>query len=284
MTSTATAPGDERTLSPAEYDSWAAEVRRLAASATPSCSRTTTSSPRSRTSPTTSATRSRCRASRRGPTPARSSSAACTSWPRRRRSSARTRPCWCPTAEAGCSLADTIDADQLRAWKAEHPGAVVVAYVNTTRRGEGRGRHLLHVVQRRRGRRVDPAGHARCCSCPTSSSARTSSGRPAATTSQVWLGECHVHAGISPTDVRTQVAAHPDAELLVHPECGCATSALWLAPARATCRWAAPGSCPPAAWSRRARDMTAAHRAGRHRDRHAAPAAQGQLAHDASCR
>jgi quinolinate synthase len=46
---------------------------------------------------------------------------------------------------------------------------------------------------------------------------------------QVWLGECHVHAGISPADVRRQVAAHPDAELLVHPECGCATSALWLA-------------------------------------------------------
>jgi quinolinate synthase len=45
----------------------------------------------------------------------------------------------------------------------------------------------------------------------------------------VWLGECHVHAGISPTDVRDQVAAHPDAELLIHPECGCATSALYLA-------------------------------------------------------
>jgi quinolinate synthase len=45
----------------------------------------------------------------------------------------------------------------------------------------------------------------------------------------VWLGECHVHAGISPDDVRRQVSAHPDAELLVHPECGCATSALWLA-------------------------------------------------------
>ena len=46
---------------------------------------------------------------------------------------------------------------------------------------------------------------------------------------EVWLGECHVHAGISPADVRSQVAAHPDAELLVHPECGCASSAIWLA-------------------------------------------------------
>jgi quinolinate synthase len=45
---------------------------------------------------------------------------------------------------------------------------------------------------------------------------------------EVWLGECHVHAGISPSDIRTQVAAHPDADLLVHPECGCASSAIWL--------------------------------------------------------
>ena len=37
-----------------------------------------------------------------------------------------------PDAAAGCSLADTINADQLRAWKAEHPGAAVVSYVNTT--------------------------------------------------------------------------------------------------------------------------------------------------------
>jgi quinolinate synthase len=61
----------------------------------------------------------------------RSCSAACTSWPRRRRSCRRqdraaARP------RRGCSLASTIDAEQLRAWKAEHPGAVVVAYVNTT--------------------------------------------------------------------------------------------------------------------------------------------------------
>ena len=62
----------------------------------------------------------------------RSSSAACTSWPRPRRSSRRTRPCSSRTPRAGCSLADSITADQLRAWKAEHPGAVVVSYVNTT--------------------------------------------------------------------------------------------------------------------------------------------------------
>ena len=133
-----------------------------------------------------------------------------------------------PTAEAGCSLADTIDADQLRAWKADNPGAVVVAYVNTS-----------------------AAVKAEADICCTSSNAvqvvesiprdtpvlflpdqflgahvKRQTGRD---NIRVWLGECHVHAGISPTDVRTQVAAHPEAELLVHPECGCATSALWLA-------------------------------------------------------
>lgn len=133
-----------------------------------------------------------------------------------------------PTAAAGCSLADTIDADQLRAWKADNPGAVVVAYVNTS-----------------------AAVKAEADICCTSSNAvevvdtilaatpvlflpdqflgahvRRRTGRE---NLQVWLGECHVHAGISPTDVREQVAAHPDAELLVHPECGCATSALYLA-------------------------------------------------------
>jgi quinolinate synthase len=132
-----------------------------------------------------------------------------------------------PTKAAGCSLADTITADQLRAWKAEHPGAVVVAYVNTS-----------------------AAVKAESDICCTSSNAvGVVAGIPADRPilflpdqflgahvkrltgrgyMHIWMGECHVHAGISPTDVRNQVAAHPEAELLIHPECGCATSALWL--------------------------------------------------------
>jgi quinolinate synthase len=132
-----------------------------------------------------------------------------------------------PTKEAGCSLADTITADQLRAWKAEHPGAVVVAYVNTSAEvkaesdicctssnavdvvaGIPTDRPILFLPDQFLGAHV-----------------RRLTGRD---DMHVWLGECHVHAGISPSDVREQVAAHPDAELLIHPECGCATSALWL--------------------------------------------------------
>jgi quinolinate synthase len=133
-----------------------------------------------------------------------------------------------PTAEAGCSLADGVTAADVRRWRAEHPGAVVVAYVNTTAavkaevdlcctsanavevvRSVPEDRPVLFLPDQFLGAHV-----------------RRETGRD---NLHVWLGECHVHAGISPDDVRRQVSAHPDAELLVHPECGCATSALWLA-------------------------------------------------------
>jgi quinolinate synthase len=132
-----------------------------------------------------------------------------------------------PTKEAGCSLADTITAHQLRAWKAEHPGAVVVAYVNTS---------------------AEVKAESDIC-CTSSNAVAVVAAIPAdrpilflpdqflgahvqrltgRDDMHIWMGECHVHAGISPADVRRQVAEHPDAELLIHPECGCATSALWL--------------------------------------------------------
>ena len=132
-----------------------------------------------------------------------------------------------PDAGAGCSLADSITADQLAAWKAEHPGAAVVAYVNTS---------------------AAVKALADVC-CTSANAAEVVSAIPASrevlflpdqflgahvkrvtgrSNLRVWAGECHVHAGISPADVRAQVAAHPDAEILVHPECGCTTSVLDL--------------------------------------------------------
>jgi quinolinate synthase len=42
----------------------------------------------------------------------------------------------------------------------------------------------------------------------------------------VWDGECHVHAGIRPADIDATRAAHPDADFLIHPECGCSTSVM----------------------------------------------------------
>lgn len=132
-----------------------------------------------------------------------------------------------PDAAAGCSLADTITADQLRAWKAEHPGAAVVSYVNTTAEVKAEtdvcctssnavevvesipaDREVLFLPDQFLGAHVQRV-----------------TGRQ---NMRIWMGECHVHAGISPTDLRAGVEAAPDADLLIHPECGCATSALWM--------------------------------------------------------
>ncbi|MGH3507294.1 MAG: quinolinate synthase NadA [Nocardioidaceae bacterium] len=133
-----------------------------------------------------------------------------------------------PDLRAGCSLAESITADQLRAWKAQHPGAVVVAYVNTTAEVKAESdvcctssnavevvaaipadREVLFLPDQFLGahvQRVTGRGNIR-----------------------IWMGECHVHAGISGQQLRDKVAAAPDAEVFVHPECGCATSALWMA-------------------------------------------------------
>jgi len=133
-----------------------------------------------------------------------------------------------PDLDAGCSLADSIDAAQLGAWRAEHPGAVVVMYVNTTAEVKALTdycvtsanavqvvRHILDVhgpdteilfgpdmwlgayVEKEIGRRL-----------------------------HVWDGECHVHAGIRPADIDRRRAEHPGADFLIHPECGCTTSVM----------------------------------------------------------
>jgi len=130
-----------------------------------------------------------------------------------------------PDLEAGCSLAASITAEQLRAWKAEHPGAVVVAYVNTSAevkaesdvcctssnavdvvRSIPEDREILFLpdlflgahVERETGRRM-----------------------------HLWMGECHVHAAIDPAGLAER-AADPETEVMIHPECGCTTTALWL--------------------------------------------------------
>lgn len=133
-----------------------------------------------------------------------------------------------PDARAGCSLADTINADQLRAWKAEHPGAVVVSYVNTTAAVKAEtdicctSSNAVEVVQS-----ID--ADKEILFCPDQflgAHAQRITGR---TNMHIWMGECHVHAGINGQDLKSMVAAEPDAELFIHPECGCATSAMYLA-------------------------------------------------------
>ncbi|HEU4642715.1 MAG TPA: quinolinate synthase NadA [Gemmatimonadaceae bacterium] len=130
-----------------------------------------------------------------------------------------------PDLAAGCSLAATIDAEQLREWKAEHPGAVVVSYVNTTAEVKaesdwcctsGNAVEVIDAIPAERDILFLPdmflGAHV-----------RRVTGRE---NIHVWMGECHVHAGITPARVAEQRAAHPGAEFLVHPECGCSTSLL----------------------------------------------------------
>jgi quinolinate synthase len=132
-----------------------------------------------------------------------------------------------PDLDAGCSLAASITADELRAWKAEHPGAVVVSYINTTAAVKAESDYCctssnaVEIVNR------IPADRE-ILFCPDlflGSHVERVTGRKM----HVWLGECHVHAGIQGSQLASQRAAHPGAEILVHPECGCTTSALYEA-------------------------------------------------------
>jgi quinolinate synthase len=133
-----------------------------------------------------------------------------------------------PDARAGCSLADSIDAAQLRAWKAEHPNAVVVSYVNTTAEVKAQtdicctSSNAVDVV------RSIPADQE-VLFLPDQflgAHVKRQTGRD---NLFIWAGECHVHAGINGPELAARAAANPDADLFVHPECGCATSALYLA-------------------------------------------------------
>ncbi|HEY7933556.1 MAG TPA: quinolinate synthase NadA [Solirubrobacteraceae bacterium] len=133
-----------------------------------------------------------------------------------------------PDLDAGCSLAASIDAEQLAAWRAQYPHGVVVMYINTTAQVKALTdycctsanavdvvRHIYEThgedteilfgpdmwlgayVEKELGRRM-----------------------------HVWDGECHVHAGIRPADIEATRAAHPGAQFLIHPECGCSTSVM----------------------------------------------------------
>lgn len=133
-----------------------------------------------------------------------------------------------PDLKAGCSLADTIDAADVEKWKKENPDGLVVAYVNTTAEvkaladvcvtssnavavvaGLEEDRPVFFLpdmflgahVERETGRKLD-----------------------------LWLGECHVHAGIGDREINDTLAKHPNAEFMIHPECSCGTSCLYLKP------------------------------------------------------
>lgn len=130
-----------------------------------------------------------------------------------------------PDLAAGCSLASTINAEQLRAWKHEHPGAVVVAYVNTTAEVKAESDYCCTSGNAVEVINAIPA-EKEILFLPDmflGAHVRRVSGRD---NIHVWMGECHVHAGIDPENIRLQRRNHPNAEFLIHPECGCSTSVI----------------------------------------------------------
>ncbi len=129
-----------------------------------------------------------------------------------------------PDLDAGCSLAASITGEQLRAWKAEHPGAAVVAYVNTTAEVKaetdycctsGNAVSVVQAIPEDREILFLPDLYLGIW-------VERVTGRKLT----IWMGECHVHAGIRPADIERWQDEAPDAELLVHPECGCASQCM----------------------------------------------------------
>ncbi|WP_410660694.1 quinolinate synthase NadA [Amycolatopsis sp. lyj-112] len=194
-----------------------------------------------------------------------------------------------PDARAGCSLADSITGAQLREWKAEHPGAVVVSYVNTT---------------------AEVKAETDIC-CTSSNAVDVVASIPAdqdvlflpdqflgahvkrvtgRENMHIWAGECHVHAGINGAELAERAAENPDADLFIHPECGCATSALYLAGAGAVApervKILSTGDMVHAARDTKAKSVLVATEIGMiHQLRKAAPEIDFRAVNDrASCR
>ena len=129
-----------------------------------------------------------------------------------------------PDLDAGCSLAASITADQLRAWKAENPGAVVVSYVNTTAEVKAESDYCCTSGNAKAVIEAIPADQE-ILFLPDLYLGlwlERVTGRKL----RIWMGECHVHAGIRPADIVRWQDEAPDAELLVHPECGCASQCM----------------------------------------------------------
>ena len=133
-----------------------------------------------------------------------------------------------PDLDAGCSLSDSITAEQLRTWKAEHPGAVVVMYVNTSAEVKAEtdycctSSNAVRVVEHVFREHGDDAEVLFGPDMWLGAYVARETGRRI----HVWDGECHVHAGIRPADIDALRAAEPEADFLVHPECGCTTQVM----------------------------------------------------------
>ncbi len=133
-----------------------------------------------------------------------------------------------PDTRAGCTLAASIDSEQLIDWKARYPQGVVVMYVNTSAEVKALTDYCCTSANA-----VDVVRHIYATQGPETEilfgpdmwlGAYVE--RELGVNMHVWDGECHVHAGIRPSDIEATRAAHPGADFLIHPECGCTTAVM----------------------------------------------------------
>src|SRR3954449_2034255 len=133
-----------------------------------------------------------------------------------------------PDLNAGCSLADSITPQELRDWQAKHPGAVTVMYVNTTAEIKAltdycvTSSNAVKVVEHILAEHGPDTPILFGPDMWLGTYVEKEVGRSL----HVWDGECHVHAGIRPADITTMRGAHPGADFLIHPECGCSTQVM----------------------------------------------------------
>ncbi len=131
-----------------------------------------------------------------------------------------------PDLEAGCSLSDSITVDELQNWKKQHPGAIVVGYVNTTAEIKAEldycctSSNAVNVVK-------SIPEDKEILFLPDmflGSYVAKITGRK---NMHIWAGECHVHAGITPEDITKKLDSMKDTEFVIHPECGCTTPMMY---------------------------------------------------------
>jgi quinolinate synthase len=134
-----------------------------------------------------------------------------------------------PDLEAGCSLAATITAEELRQWKAEHPKAVVVSYVNTTAEVKAESDYCCTSANAAKVVQAIPPDRE-VLFLPDLYLGDYVARVTGRKNIHVWPGECHVHAGIRPGHFQEALRLHPDAEeIFIHPECGCTTNCIAFA-------------------------------------------------------
>jgi len=131
-----------------------------------------------------------------------------------------------PDTNAGCSLSDSINLEQIKKWKSDHPNSIVVGYVNTTAEIKSEldycctSSNAVNVVK------AIP-DYKEILFLPDmflGSYVAKMTGRK---NMLIWAGECHVHAGITPEDVKDKLNSLHEAEFLIHPECSCTTPMMY---------------------------------------------------------